>query len=83
MMVNPGRGLRELIADLEPMAEFRPAASKAAVRAAEGRLGQRLPTELRGLLLTSDGVTVGLTLDSGEVPDAQPLVVPGRARDRE
>lgn len=68
----------ELIAlahGLEPMLELRPPAEEAALASAEARLGFGLPPELRAFLARTDGATIAMRLDSGElIPGALPLV---------
>ena len=68
----------ELIAlahSLEPMLESRPPAEEAELAAAEARLGFSLPSELRAFLARSDGATIAIRLDSGElIPGALPVV---------
>jgi SMI1 / KNR4 family (SUKH-1) len=55
--------------------ELRPPASEAEVADTEMILGVRLPDDLRGFLLQSNGASIASELDSGElIPAASPLV---------
>lgn len=60
---------------LAPLIELRQPAEAWAFEEAEARLGFTLPEELRAFLACSDGATIAIRLDSGEViPRALPLV---------
>jgi hypothetical protein len=64
-----------LAQSLEPLVELRPPASEAEVADTEMILGVRLPDDLRGFLLQSNGASIASELDSGElIPAASPLV---------
>ena len=68
---------RRSILAVQPEAEFAGGATDAEIEGAEGLLGVRLPTELRSLLAESNGVTYGLTLETGErIPTVGYLIWP-------
>ena len=74
-MRSPTDEILEFLRNLEPLVEFEPPASEADIESAERSLGIGLPDELRSFLCDSNGATIGVRLDSGEViPDASPLV---------
>jgi SMI1/KNR4 family protein SUKH-1 len=74
-LVVTDENLIELARHLEPLAEFREAASAADVADTERRLGVRIPEDLRGFLLSSNGASIGVALKSGGVIErASPLV---------
>ena len=60
---------------LEPLVEVRPPASEAQVASTERTLGFRLPDGLRGFLSQSNGASIAVTLDCGElISGASPLI---------
>lgn len=74
-MDSAGHEILDWIRSMEPLAEFEPPASEDQIEKAERRLGISLPNELRTFLRCSNGATIGVRLDSGEViPSASPLV---------
>ena len=74
-MRPPTDGILDFVLKLEPLVEFGPLASNDDIESAERTLGVALPDELRAFLGGSNGATIGVRLDSGEViPDASPLV---------
>lgn len=59
----------------EPLVEFDDPSPESVLVGVEAHLGVRLPLELRGFLLRSDGATIAVRLPSGElVRRASPLV---------
>jgi hypothetical protein len=67
----PSDEILEFVRSLEPLVEFEPSASEDDIQSAERGLGVSLPNELRAFLRGSNGATIGVRLDSGEVvPDA-------------
>ena len=74
-MRSPTDEILEFVRSIEPLVEFEPAASADDIESAERSLGIGLPAELRAFLCGSNGATIGVRLDSGEIiPDASPLV---------